>query len=59
MKLLRIGEPNREIVAVLDEDGKLRDLSDHIEDLNPITLNENTLLFVPRLRFFTAVEERL
>ena len=43
MKLLRIGEPNQEIVVALDQDGKLRDLSDHIKDLNPITLNENTL----------------
>ena len=43
MKLLRVGELNQEIVVALDEDGKLRDLSDHIEDLNPITLNENTL----------------
>ena len=43
MKLLRIGEPNQEIVAALDEYGKLRDLSDYIKDLNPTTLNENTL----------------
>ena len=43
MKLLRIGEPNKEIVAVLDNDKKLRDLSDYIKDLNPKTLNENTL----------------
>ena len=43
MKLLRIGEPNQEIVVALDEDGKLRDLSDHIKDLNPITLNQNTV----------------
>ena len=41
MKLLRIGEPNQEIVAALDEYGKLRDLSDYIKDLNPTTLNEN------------------
>ena len=43
MKLLRIGEPNQEIVAALDKNKKLRDLSDHIKDLNPKTLNENTL----------------
>ena len=43
MKLLRIGKPNKEIVATLDKDKKLRDLSDHIHDLNPHTLNENTL----------------
>jgi len=43
MKLLRIGEPNQEIVAALDKNKKLRDLSNHIKDLNPKTLNENTL----------------
>ena len=43
MKLLRIGEPNQEIVAALDNNKKLRDLSDYIKDLNPKTLNENTL----------------
>ena len=43
MKLLRVGEPNQEIVAALDEDGRLRDLSEHIKDLNPITLNKDIL----------------
>ena len=43
MKLLRTGEPNKEIVAALDSNKKLRDLSGYIKDLNPKTLNENTL----------------
>ena len=43
MKLLRIGEQNQEIVAALDNNKKLRDLSGYIKDLNPKTLNENTL----------------
>jgi 2-keto-4-pentenoate hydratase/2-oxohepta-3-ene-1,7-dioic acid hydratase in catechol pathway len=43
MKLLRVGEPNKEIVAALDNNKKLRDLSGYIKDLNPKTLNENTL----------------
>ena len=43
MKLLRVGEPNKEIVAALDKDKKLRDLSDHIQNLDPNTLNENNL----------------
>ena len=43
MKLLRIGELNKEIVAALDNNKKLRDLSGYIKDLNPKTLNENTL----------------
>ena len=43
MKLLRVGELNQEIVVALDQNKKLRDLSDHIKDLNPLTLSENTL----------------
>ena len=43
MKLLRVGELNKEIVAALDDNKKLRDLSGYIKDLNPKTLNENTL----------------
>ena len=43
MKLLRVGQPNEEIVAALDKDKKLRDLSNYIQDLSPQTLNENTL----------------
>jgi len=43
MKLLRVGEPNKEIVAALDKDKKLRDLSNHIRNLDPNTLNENNL----------------
>ena len=43
MKLLRVGEPNQEIVVALDKNKKLRDLSDHIKELNPKSLNEITL----------------
>ena len=43
MKLLRVGDPNQETVAALDKNNKLRDLSNQINDLNPKTLNENTL----------------
>ena len=39
MKLLRVGEKGREIVAALDKNQKLRDLSSKINDLNPETLN--------------------
>ena len=39
MKLLRVGEKGREIVAALDKNQKLRDLSSKISDLNPETLN--------------------
>jgi len=39
MKLLRIGSLGKERPVVLDKDGKYRDLSSHIEDLNPNSLN--------------------
>ena len=43
MKFLRVGEPNKEIAAVLDKENKIRSLSNHINDLNPSTLNFNTI----------------
>ena len=43
MKLLRVGEVGREIVAALDNNNNIRDLSDHVKDLNPQTINEETL----------------
>ena len=43
MKLLRVGEKNAEKVAALDKNQIIRDISDHIKDLNPSTLSENTL----------------
>ena len=39
MKLLRVGEKDKETVAALDKNKKLRDLSSKIDDLNPETLN--------------------
>ena len=43
MKLLRIGQKGSEKPAILDKDGKIRDLSSHIQDLNPDTLNFKTI----------------
>ena len=43
MKLLRIGEKGREKPAALDNKGKIRDISSHIKDLNPSTLNFETI----------------
>ena len=42
MKLLRIGSLGKEKPVVLDKDGKYKDLSLHIEDLNPNSLNFET-----------------
>ena len=39
MKLLRIGQRGNEKPAALDAEGKIRDLSTHIKDLNPEHLN--------------------
>jgi len=43
MKLLRIGEKNREKPAILDNLGKIRDLSGHINDLDCNNLNFGTI----------------
>ena len=39
MKLLRVGEKNKEKPAILDRNGTIRDLSKHIYDLDPTNLN--------------------
>ena len=39
MKLLRIGKKGNEKPAAIDKDGKIRDISSHIQDLNPGHLN--------------------
>ena len=43
MKLLRIGKKGQEIPAALDKSGKYRNLSSHINNLNPDTINFETL----------------
>ena len=43
MKLLRIGEKNKEKPAILDNEGKIRDLSGHINDLDCNNLNFGTI----------------
>ena len=39
MKLLRVGQKGNEKPAILDKDGKIRDISSHVIDLNPDSLN--------------------
>ena len=43
MKLLRVGKIGQETVAALDVNNKIKDLSDYIKNLNPETLNLETL----------------
>ena len=43
MKLLRIGEKGQEKPGAIDSNGKIRDISSHIKDLNPSNLNFETI----------------
>ena len=43
MKFLRLGDNGKEIPAVLDKNGKFKNLTPHIQDLNSETLNFQTL----------------
>ena len=43
MKLLRIGKKGQEIPVAIDKNGKYRNLSSHIKDLNPDTINFENL----------------
>mgnify|MGYP001382983734 CR=1 FL=1 len=43
MKLLRVGTKGSEKPAVLDKEGKIRDISSHVSDLNPDNLNFGTI----------------
>lgn len=56
MKLLRVGEPNKEIPAILDNENKIRNLSNHIGDLNAAALNSDTLTKIKNLELKTLPE---
>ncbi len=43
MKLLRVGQKGKEKPAALDTDGKIRDISSYVKDLNPDYLNFETI----------------
>ena len=43
MKLLRLGNNQKEKPATIDQEGNYRDLSSIIDDLNPDTLNFETI----------------
>tara|TARA_B100000700_G_scaffold263086_1_gene300048 strand:+ start:1335 stop:2177 length:843 start_codon:yes stop_codon:yes gene_type:complete len=43
MKFLRLGQKGQEKPAVIDIEGKIRDISSHIDDLNPNNLNFETI----------------
>ena len=56
MKLLRVGQKGQEKPAALDKNGKIRDLSDHINDLNPSSINFETLSKLQKLDLETLNE---
>ena len=56
MKLLRVGQKGQEKPAALDKNGKIRDLSDHIIDLNPSSINFETLSKLQQLDLETLKE---
>ena len=43
MKLLRVGSKGKEKPAILDDEGKIRDISSHVSDLNPGNVNFDTI----------------
>ncbi len=43
MKLLRYGEIGKEKPGILDQEGKIRDLSNHISDINGDNINKENL----------------
>ena len=49
MKLLRTGKFQQEKPSVIDKNGKIRDLSSIITDLDPNTINENTISKIKKL----------
>jgi len=56
MKLLRVGQKGQEKPAALDKNGKIRDLSNHIKDLNPSSINFETLSKLQKLDLETLNE---
>ena len=58
MKLLRVGKLGSEIVAGLDSNNIIRDLSDHIKDLNPQTINEETFNKLKSCLLYTSPSPR-
>ena len=56
MKLLRIGEKGKEKPAALDKNGKIRDISSHIKDLNSDHLNFETIKKLNEINLETLPE---
>ncbi len=50
MKLVRYGNPGKERPGMIDADGKLRDLSDIVDDIGPATLSPKGLARLARVK---------
>jgi|TARA_B110000444_G_C18825668_1_gene590157 2-keto-4-pentenoate hydratase/2-oxohepta-3-ene-1,7-dioic acid hydratase in catechol pathway len=50
MKFLRVGKKGKEIVAAIDKQGRIRNLSKYISDLNPDTINFSNLEKIENLK---------
>jgi len=48
MKLLRVGDLNKERPAIIDDSSTIRDLSSIIKDLDPTTINKNTIEIIKK-----------
>ena len=59
MRLLRVGDIGREKVAALDDDNIMRDLSSHIRDLNPETINFDKKVTTQEKELQVAIFEAL
>ena len=57
MKLLRVGQHGQEKVAAMDSENKIRDLSSHIDHLNPDTINFKTLEKLQKIKIETLPED--
>ena len=56
MKLLRVGQKGKEKPAVLDKEGKIRDISSHVSDLNPESVNFETISKLKNVDFSSLPE---
>ena len=56
MKFLRVGNTGKEIPAIIDNENKIRDLSSIIKDLNPDTINFETIEKINKTNLETLKE---
>ena len=50
MKLVRFGKPGKEKPGIVDADGKIRDLSEHVPDITSETLSPKALAKIARIK---------